>query len=144
MVVESLDDLHRIASTVWELAGAESQHCQRAVAWVIVNRIGREGEGRTIADICDSVRREAEPKREKAVNGVADMAAFLATQERVAAVLARQTKDPTEGARHLHRHDASPAWSRTIEPSALIGAYFFYPGENFGGERTRCSKNFEN
>jgi len=34
--------------------------------------------------------------------------------------------DPTRGATHFHRHDESPPWAATREPTALIGCYLFY------------------
>ncbi|VAW18149.1 hypothetical protein MNBD_ALPHA09-260 [hydrothermal vent metagenome] len=34
--------------------------------------------------------------------------------------------DPTRGATHFHRHDETPPWAATQEPTALIGCYLFY------------------
>lgn len=43
--------------------------------------------------------------------------------------------DPTRGATHFHRHDQSPPWAATREPTALIGCYLFYDLRTRADER---------
>lgn len=51
--------------------------------------------------------------------------------------------DPTRGATHFHRHNETPPWAATREPTALIGCYLFYDlrcGGDLrnGGDRRKC------
>ncbi len=43
-----------------------------------------------------------------------------------AGVFAGLYEDPTHGATRFHRHDQCPAWSKTLEASALLGPYVYY------------------
>jgi hypothetical protein len=125
-----------LAATMWAEARSEGEHGMRAVAHVIVNRVGRRfgGDVETVilAPKQFSAWNIGDPNRPLAQNpeAYATPGANLQTWEtaqRVAReVLAGQSADPTEGALFYHARAIRPWWSRYGEGRREIGAHVFY------------------
>lgn len=135
MLVTTFRDIESLAMTVWQLAGSESQFCQTAVTWLIVNRMASEQNQPDVAGVCRHVLHDAGWSEDGTTGPVSQSGnhgdrltdpRFCRLLIRVLEVLAKEVNDPTNGARFFHRHDTAPNWSQELEPVALIGAYFFY------------------
>jgi len=135
-----LDDneVRLLAATAWGEARSEGEHGMRAVAHVMVNRIGpRFGEDLSTVILSPkqfSVWNRGDPNRRLVVNLARDPARYngggIAEWEmaqRVAReVLAGQSVDPTGGALFYHTQAVRPRWSRQGEGRQVIGAHIFY------------------
>lgn len=129
-------DVHLLAATTWAEARSQGEDGMRAVAHVVVNRIGpRFGE-----DIETVVLRpkqfsawnHGDPNRPLALNPelYAQSGANMATWESALAiareVLAGQSADPTGGALFYHTRAVRPSWARFGVGRLTIGQHVFY------------------
>ena len=140
-----------LADLVWRFAGEEPVQAQVALAWLAKNRSvaarkfaarhGRDhpvfGDG-SVAAACRSIVSESIVFRWSGEEVVTAKKAAPSNENRKFSraiaiawgVLNGDYPDPTTNAIKFHRHDHSPLWSRQAEPSALIGAYFYYPAQS--------------
>lgn len=129
-------DVRLLAATAWAEARSEGEDGMRAVAHVIVNRVG-ERFGESVEDVVRSpwqfsAWNRGDPNRPLAQNPerYAKHGANLETWEmaqRIAQeVLSGQSVDPTDGALFYHTRAIHPWWSRFGEGRREIGAHVFY------------------
>jgi hypothetical protein len=135
-VVVDETEVRLLAATVWGEARSESEEGMRAVAHVMVNRIGdRFGEdlGTVILSPKQfSVWNRRDPNR-RIVQRLARDPSSVATDpeyivaERVAReVLSGQSVDPTDGALFYHTRAVRPRWARVGQGRQIIGQHIFY------------------
>lgn len=129
-------DLHLLAATTWAEARSEGEPGMRAVAHVIVNRLGpRFGQDlHTVVlspkqfsawNLGDPNRPLALDPERYAVNGPARATWDLAQQVALQ-VLEGQSADPTNGALFYHTVAVHPVWARYGVGRLVIGAHVFY------------------
>lgn len=130
------EDVRLLAATAWAEARSEGEHGMRAVAHVIVNRIG----ARFGADLETVIRAPAQfsawnigdPNRPLALNperyatGGINLETWEIAQRVAREVLAGQSADPTDGALFYHTSAIRPWWSRYGQGRRVIGAHIFY------------------
>jgi hypothetical protein len=128
-------EVRLLAATAWGEARSEGELGMRAVAHVMVNRIGpRFGEDLATVILSPkqfSVWNRGDPNRRVVQSLVANPArvpdAEWETAQRVAReVLSGQSADPTNGALFYHTSAIRPRWSRIGEGRQVIGSHVFY------------------
>src|SRR5262249_41100803 len=128
--------VHLLAATTWAEARSEGEVGMRAVAHVIVNRIGKRfgGDLSTVVlapkqfsswNLHDPNRPLAQNPERFATSG-ANLETWNTAQEVARQVLSGQSKDPTNGALFYHTAATHPWWSRYGVGKAQIGAHVFY------------------
>ncbi len=130
------NEVRLLAATVWGEARSEGENGMRAVAHVMVNRIGnRFGEDLATVILSPkqfSVWNRGDPNRRTVVNLARDAADIAtdpewATADRVAReVLSGQSIDPTDGALFYHTRAVRPRWARVGQGRQVIGQHIFY------------------
>lgn len=135
-IVVNEDEVRLLAATAWGEARSEGEVGMRAVAHVMVNRIGpRFGEDLATVILAPkqfSVWNRGDPNRRLVLNLVRDEsyatdAEQWAIAQRVAReVLSGQSVDPTEGALFYHTRAVRPSWAREGVGRQTIGAHYFY------------------
>jgi len=129
-------EVRLLAATVWGEARSEGEDGMRAVAHVMLNRIGeRFGEdlGTVILSPKQfSVWNRGDPNR-RIVQELARDPSSIATDpewavaERIAReVLSGQSIDPTGGALFYHTRAVRPRWARVGQGRQVIGQHIFY------------------
>lgn len=145
-VVVNEDEVRLLAATVWGEARSEGEDGMRAVAHVMVNRVGdRFGEDLATVILTPkqfSVWNRGDPNRALVQNLVREPERYVtdATQweqaQRIAReVLAGQSADPTDGALFYHTRAVRPSWARYGVGRQTIGAHIFYADVPDRGER---------
>ncbi|MGD9965859.1 MAG: cell wall hydrolase [Hyphomonadaceae bacterium] len=129
-------EVRLLAATVWGEARSEGETGMRAVAHVMVNRIGdRFGEdlGTVILSPKQfSVWNRRDPNRATVMRLARDPSnvatdAEWASAERIAReVLSGQSVDPTGGALFYHTRGVRPRWARVGQGRQQIGQHIFY------------------
>ncbi|PZO49289.1 MAG: hypothetical protein DCF16_14905 [Alphaproteobacteria bacterium] len=132
-------EVRLLAATVWGEARSEGEHGMRAVAHVMVNRIGpRFGETLSTVILSPSqfsVWNRRDPNRRLVMNLVAhpepytsgeNAAAWEAAQRIAREVLSGQSVDPTNGALFYHTRAVRPRWAPHGVGRQTIGAHIFY------------------
>lgn len=138
-------EVRLVAATAWGEARSEGEEGMRAVAHVIVNRVG-ERFGADIESVVRSpwqfsVWNRRDPNRRRVENpeAYATEGAELETWEiaqRVAReVLSGQSTDPTDGALFYHTTAIRPWWARFGQGRRVIGAHVFYSDVRRGDAR---------
>lgn len=137
-VVVDETEVRLLAATVWGEARSEGEDGMRAVAHVMVNRIGqRFGEDLATVILSPkqfSVWNRGDPNRRLVQAFVANPARYTAaddphwvTAQRVAReVLSGQSVDPTGGALFYHTRAIRPRWAGQGVGRQVIGAHVFY------------------
>ena len=137
-IVLDENEVRLLAATAFGEARSEGEHGMRAVAHVMVNRIGaRFGEDLSTVILSPkqfSVWNRGDPNRRLVQNLVRDPARYNGGAEaeweiaqRVAReVLSGQSVDPTNGALFYHTRSIRPRWSRVGQGRQEIGAHIFY------------------
>lgn len=135
-VVLNEDEVRLLAATVWGEARSEGEDGMRAVAHVMVNRIGpRFGEDLSTVILSPkqfSVWNRGDPNRRTVVNLARDPSSIAtdpewAIADRVAReVLSGQSVDPTGGALFYHTRGVRPRWARIGEGRQVLGQHIFY------------------
>jgi hypothetical protein len=129
-------EVRLLAATMWAEARSEGEVGMRAVAHVIVNRIG----DRFGADVRSVVRAPAQfsawnlgdPNRplaqhpERYATSGVNLETWEIAQRVAREVLSGQSVDPTDGALFYHTTTIRPWWSRYGEGRHEIGAHVFY------------------
>ena len=130
------EEVRLLAATVWGEARSEGEDGMRAVAHVMVNRIGpRFGEDLSTVILSPkqfSVWNRSDPNR-RLVQSLARDPSSVATDpewlvaDRVAReVLGGQSVDPTGGALFYHTRGVRPRWARIGQGRQTIGQHIFY------------------
>ncbi|HEX8901073.1 cell wall hydrolase [Vitreimonas sp.] len=130
------EEVRLLAATAWGEARSEGEHGMRAVAHVMVNRIGdRFGEDLATVILSPkqfSVWNRGDPNRRTVINLARDPSSVItdpewAIADRVAReVLSGQSIDPTGGALFYHTRAVRPRWARFGEGRQIIGQHIFY------------------
>lgn len=130
------EEVHLLAATTWGEARSEGADGMRAVAHVIVNRIGdRFGddlETVVLAPKQFSAWNLGDPNRplvqnpERYARGGVNQVTWVQAQQIAREVLSGQSVDPTSGALFYHTRAIRPWWSRYGEGATTIGAHIFY------------------
>jgi GNAT superfamily N-acetyltransferase len=140
------DEVRLLAATVWGEARSEGEHGMRAVAHVMVNRVGpRFGEDLATVILTPkqfSVWNNGDPNRRLVLNLVRDPDRYVtdAAQWEVAQRVARevltgQSIDPTGGALFYHTRAVRPRWAGHGVGRQVIGQHIFYADVPDRGER---------
>lgn len=132
-------EVRLLAATAWGEARSEGEYGMRAVAHVMVNRIGpRFGENLSTVILSPrqfSVWNRGDPNRRVVLNFVANpepytsgenAAAWEAAQRIAREVLSGQSVDPTGGALFYHTRAVRPRWAPHGVGRQTIGAHVFY------------------
>lgn len=141
------NEVRLLAATAWGEARSEGEDGMRAVAHVMVNRVGdRFGENLATVILSPkqfSVWNRGDPNR-RLVAGLYQHpdrynigGADWDTAQRVAReVLSGRSVDPTNGALFYHTRAIRPRWSRIGQGRQVIGAHVFYSDVPDPGVRT--------
>jgi N-acetylmuramoyl-L-alanine amidase len=135
-VVLNEDEVRLLAATVWGEARSEGEAGMRAVAHVMVNRIGpRFGEDLPTVILSPkqfSVWNRGDPNRRTVVNLARDPSSVVTDPQWVIAdqiareVLSGQSVDPTGGALFYHTRAVRPRWARVGQGRQVLGQHIFY------------------
>ena len=130
------DEVRLLAATVWGEARSEGESGMRAVAHVMVNRIGpRFGEDLSTVILSPkqfSVWNRNDPNRRIVQNLARDPSSVATDPEWIVAervsreVLSGQSIDPTGGALFYHTRGVRPRWARIGEGRQTLGQHIFY------------------
>jgi hypothetical protein len=143
-VILDENEVRLLAATVWGEARSEGELGMRAVAHVMVNRVGqRFGEDLTTVILSPkqfSVWNRGDPNRRHVANLVRDPqrdsdGEWEVAQRIAREVLAGHSVDPTGGALFYHTRAVRPRWSRHGVGRQVIGAHIFYADVPDSGER---------
>lgn len=136
IIVPDETEVRLLAATAWGEARSEGEHGMRAVAHVMVNRIGdRFGEDLATVILSPkqfSVWNRGDPNRRIVQSLARDPSSVAtdaewATAERIAReVLSGQSVDPTGGALFYHTRAVRPRWARVGQGRQTIGQHIFY------------------
>jgi spore germination cell wall hydrolase CwlJ-like protein len=135
-VVVDEAEVRLLAATAWGEARSEGPDGMRAVAHVIVNRVG-DRFGENLETVIRSPKQfsawnRGDPNRplvqnpERYATGGANLETWQAAQEIARQVLSGQSVDPTNGALFYHTRAIRPWWSRYGQGATVIGAHIFY------------------
>jgi len=129
-------EAHLLAATIWGEARSEGEDGMRAVAHVMMNRIGsRFGENLETVILTPyqfSVWNRGDPNRrlvsnpERFATGGIALETWVQAQRIAREVLSSQSVDPTGGALFYHTRAIRPSWSRQGVGRQVIGAHIFY------------------
>lgn len=130
------DDVHLLAATAWAEARGEGEEGMRAVAHVVVNRIGARF-GDDLHDVVLSPKQFSswnlnDPNRplalhpERYARAGINATTWAEAQEVAREVLMGQSQDPTNGALFYHAAAIKPWWARFGIGKHQIGAHVFY------------------
>ncbi|OQW56408.1 MAG: hypothetical protein A4S17_13905 [Proteobacteria bacterium HN_bin10] len=129
-------EVRLLAATAWGEARGEGEIGMRAVAHVMVNRIGdRFGEDLAAVILAPkqfSVWNGNDPNRRMVESLARDPSSIVTDDEWAAAeriareVLSGQSVDPTDGALFYHARSVRPRWARAARGRQVIGQHIFY------------------
>jgi len=135
-VVLNEAEVRLLAATVWGEARSEGETGMRAVAHVMVNRIGpRFGEDLSTVILSPkqfSVWNRNDPNRRAVMNLARDPSSVATDPEWLVAdqiareVLGGRSVDPTGGALFYHTRAVRPRWARVGQGRQTIGQHIFY------------------
>jgi N-acetylmuramoyl-L-alanine amidase len=149
-------EVRLLAATAWAEARSEGEDGMRAVAHVIVNRVG-ERFGETVEDVVRapwqfSAWNRGDPNRPLAQNperyatGGANLETWEIAQRVAREVLSGQSIDLTQGALFYHTSAINPWWARYGQGRHEIGAHVFYrdvPNQRGGGRIVDVSAAYD-
>lgn len=145
-IVVNEDEVRLLAATVFGEARSEGELGMRAVAHVMVNRIGaRFGEDLATVILAPrqfSVWNRGDPNRRLLLNlvrepdrYVSDAVQWEIAQRIAREVLAGQSADPTDGALFYHTRAVRPRWAPQGVGRQVIGEHIFYADVPDAGTR---------
>jgi len=123
-------ELRCLAKTVYWEAGQEPAEGQRAVAHVVLNRVGQRGFAPTICGVVEQGGPHFPCQFHWYCNGSDSRPVNQAWWEQSQRI-ARQAlaeRDPTEGALYFHQAALHPDWSRHPIGAKVIGKHVFFRG----------------
>ena len=128
-----MNDIDKLARTIWGEARGEPLEGQVAVAWVVLNRFNKGVQsGATIARTATrpfqfSAWNKNDPNRDQLLNANERTPGFLTAVKIAAQVLGGEITDPTHGATHYHANSIQPPfWATTGSVTRQIGNHIFY------------------
>jgi hypothetical protein len=141
------DEVRLLAATAWGEARSEGPDGMRAVAHVIVNRVG-ERFGESLETVIRAPKQFSawnigDPNRplvqnpERYATRGENLATWLEAQDIAREVLSGRSVDPTNGALFYHTRAIRPWWSRYGHGATVIGAHIFYRDVPDGGRGER-------
>ena len=102
----------------------------RAIAYVVLNRVGHEGFPATVCGVVKEGREKGACQFSWWCDGQPDTAqdqeSYAIAKEVARKTLNRELKDETGGALYFHRRGVKPAWSGHYSRTAAIGRHIFY------------------
>lgn len=130
------EDVHLLAATAWGEARSEGEEGMRAVAHVMVNRVG-DRFGDTLKSVILAPKQFSawnigDPNRplvqhpERYATGGENLTTWQTAQQVAREVLSGQSVDPTGGALFYHTRAVHPWWDRYGQGAKTIGAHVFY------------------
>jgi spore germination cell wall hydrolase CwlJ-like protein len=135
-IAASEEEVHLLAATTWAEARSEGEKGMRAVAHVMVNRVGpRFGDSLTEVILHPkqfSVWNEGDPNRplvqnpERYARSGVNRETWETAQEVAREVLDGRSSDPTAGALFYHTRAISPYWAKNGVGTQVIGQHVFY------------------
>lgn len=136
LVIPDPADVHLLAATMWGEARSEGDDGMRAVAHVMVNRIGPRF-GQDLRSVILAPKQFSawnlnDPNRplvqnpERYAIGGENRTSWLAAQRIAYEVLSGASIDPTNGALFYHTTAIKPRWSQFGVGKEQIGAHIFY------------------
>lgn len=130
------DEVRLLAATVWGEARSEGEDGMRAVAHVMLNRVGdRFGHNLETVILTPwqfSVWNRGDPNRrlvqnpERFARGGIALETWQTAQRVAREVLSGQSVDPTNGALFYHTRAVRPTWARYGQGRQVIGQHVFY------------------
>lgn len=154
ITVASDEEVRLLAATAWAEARSEGEHGMRAVAHVMVNRVGPRF-GDDLETVIRSPKQfsawnRGDPNRplvlnpERYARGGVNRVTWETAQNVAREVLEGRSVDPTAGALFYHTRAVRPYWSRYGVGRREIGAHVFYtdvPDQPRARHRTRSRVN---
>jgi spore germination cell wall hydrolase CwlJ-like protein len=135
-IAASEEEVHLLAATTWAEARSEGENGMRAVAHVMVNRVGpRFGDSLTDVILHPkqfSAWNEGDPNRplaqdpERYARSGVNRETWETAQEVAREVLDGRSTDPTQGALFYHTRAVSPYWAKNGVGTHVIGQHVFY------------------
>ncbi|QXH33728.1 cell wall hydrolase [Pseudomonas muyukensis] len=124
------DSITCLARTIyWEAKGADDRD-MRAVASVVLNRLGHDGFPNSI---CAVVKQGVESKScqfswwcDGRPDQVEEAERYAVAKEIARKALNQQLKDPTGGALYFHDRNVKPDWAKAYRKSAETRHFLFY------------------
>ncbi|WP_344956400.1 cell wall hydrolase [Zobellella aerophila] len=118
-----------ISSFYWE-ARSEEAAGKKAIANVMMNRLGHEGFSNTICNLVTQGREQGACQFSWWCDGLPDDAgedeSYAFAQEIARKALNRQLRDRTGGALYFHQRNVTPAWSAEYIKTVELGEFIFY------------------
>ena len=130
-------DVHLLAATAWAEARSEGEVGMRAVAHVVVNRVGQTRFGDNLSDVIlhpkqFSAWNLGDPNRPLALHPEAyahsglNHDTWITAQNVAREVLEGRSEDPTNGALFYHASSIRPYWAAAGTGRQVIGHHVFY------------------
>ena len=146
----NFDDLFNLAMVLTRCCGSGPEQLRQALSAVIMTRARiadtyRDTNGinhpvygnGSLKDSCNSLMMNLDLTCEDAHRE--NMKSFYRSLSTACLALNGDLIDPTAGATHFHHHLDNPLWSKSQEPKALIGDYFFYGIDDMSIFRQSCN-----
>ncbi|HWA00445.1 MAG TPA: cell wall hydrolase [Caulobacterales bacterium] len=130
-------DVRLLAATAWAEARSEGEIGMRAVAHVVVNRVGEGRFGDSLNEVVLHPRQFSswnrdDPNRplalhpERYARSGVNLATWRVAQEVAREVLEGRSTDPTQGALFYHARSIRPYWASAGVGKRIIGHHVFY------------------
>ncbi len=130
-------DVHLLAATAWAEARSEGELGMRAVAHVVVNRVGSPRFGESLEDVVLHPRQFSswnlgDPNRplalhpERYAKSGVNLVTWQKAQQVAREVLEHRSIDPTRGALFYHARSIHPYWASAGVGRHVIGNHVFY------------------
>jgi spore germination cell wall hydrolase CwlJ-like protein len=124
------DPIACLARTIYWEARGEGEEGMRAIAAVVLNRLGTPGFPDTV---CGVVKEGQSQRRcqfswwcDGRPDDAQDPSAYASARDVARRALNRETGDPTGGALYFHHRGVNPEWASAYTQTAEIGAHRFY------------------
>jgi spore germination cell wall hydrolase CwlJ-like protein len=124
------DPIACLARTIYWEAKGEGEEGMRAIAAVVLNRLGTPGFPDTV---CGVVKEGQSQRRcqfswwcDGRPDEVQDPSAYASARDVARRALNREIGDPTGGALYFHHRGVNPEWASAYTRTAEIGAHRFY------------------
>ncbi len=126
-----LDDaITCLSRTIYWEARGDGAAGMKAIANVVMNRLGREGFPNTICGVVTQGREQGACQFSWWCDGRLDDAEenepYAIAKEIARKALNRQLTDRTSGALYYHRHNVPPSWSVEYIKTVEVGKHVFY------------------
>ncbi len=124
------DPITCLARTIYWEAKGEGEQGMRAIAAVVLNRLGKPGFPDTVCGVVKEGRSQRRCQFSWWCDGRPDEAqdpsAYAVARDVARRALNGETKDPTGGALYFHDRRVDPEWASAYRRTAEIGDHLFY------------------